>query len=584
MKKHPVFLFLFLLIHPVLSAQDYRNIINDGSAFYSCTLNSPGFLSGIKASSKNSPGNGDTLFIAVNSIREHSGNTLLDTIGGIIGRKIFKINNGWFHFINESGDTLYLNADAALNDSWKFCNIAANGYLQATCGSIHTISILGTDEMVKEISFQAKDSTGQNIPHFYNGKSILLGKRYGLIKTFDFYHMPDITGVYSLEGRNNPAIGFQGLTWQDIYDFEIGDEFHYSGHIPTPYGVHVDDDHYKIIKKVLNKQLTSNEDTVKYTMEYCREDEIRGFSYDYTFTSDTIEESYPYSSSLTSSSINWFPEQFTGTDYRYYSTLYHIVPERPAYGHTGNIYYCCWMISPYYPSHISDDREYTKGLGQVHYKNYFGGIEPIYYTTEDLVYYQKGSEQWGTPVSASCSEMAPYFISHPDTIVLNYQEGSTDTLFITSNKNWFILEGNSWFDYSQWSGNGNGMVIIQSKTENNDMMDRWFTIRLFNPISDKFITIRQLAKTSGLEDKQQVMLTIVPNPVQTTSTIRLTGIPQDSGCHLILTDITGRPVFRDSFRSPAYQFDRGAFSPGVYFIKIFSDKEYPLVKQKIMID
>ena len=181
-----------------------------------------------------------------------------------------------------------------------------------------------------------------NISNYYNGKSIQLSRQYGFTKIFDLYHFPDTTAVFTLEGKNSPAIGFQGMTWHDVYDFEVGDEFHFVGYENFLWGNHPSTRDYVIMKKVLAKLAAPGEGTVTYTFEFCKEvTEGTPMGVTTTYSYDTVQVSYPYVSSLSDPTINWVPEQFTHTDYRYYSTLYHLVPGRPAYGHSGNYYHCC---------------------------------------------------------------------------------------------------------------------------------------------------------------------------------------------------------------------------------------------------
>ncbi|MCX6306373.1 MAG: T9SS type A sorting domain-containing protein [Bacteroidetes bacterium] len=472
MKKFQVFTLILVLTGMVLSAQDYRNIITNGTAFYSGTSNEPGFLSGIRAETKTSLGNGDTLFLVSNTIRQYATNLPLDTVGGIFGRTVIKKSNGWFWFFNAAGDTMFLNSGAALNDSWKFCDLPLKGRIQATCTSIQMMPLPGTTDMVKEITLQARDSNGVNISNYYNDSSIQVSRLYGFTKVFDLYHFPDTTAVYKIEGKNDPPVGFHGMTWHDLYDFEVGDEFHVVGHTNYLWGNHPATKDYKIIRKVLTKQVSAAQDNVTYTFEYCKEETdfnpILGPSTSYSH--DTTTQSYPYSSSLSGSSVDWLPEQFIHSDYRYFSTLQHRVPGRPAYGYSGNYYNCCWGVNPYFNMYIKDDREYTKGLGQVHFKNCWRYIDLVRYDNEDMVYYQKGNETWGSPVAANCSVMAPFLTVSTDTLFLDYLAGSSGTFDISSNKSWTITNayGDTRFGFAPASGNGGATVTVVASTEDTN--------------------------------------------------------------------------------------------------------------------
>ncbi|MGA2822531.1 MAG: hypothetical protein ABSE72_03300 [Bacteroidales bacterium] len=85
------------MLPKILFAQDFRNIITAGRTYYTDSINNPDYLAGIKTDSVLSLGNGDTIFLANNTIRPYPH---FDTAGGILGRKIYKQNDGWFYFFN----------------------------------------------------------------------------------------------------------------------------------------------------------------------------------------------------------------------------------------------------------------------------------------------------------------------------------------------------------------------------------------------------------------------------------------------------------------------------------------------------
>ena len=576
MKKCPVFIFLFLLVSTILSAQDYRNIITNGSAFYSGTSNEAGFLSGVKAESKYSLGNGDTLFIGANTIRKkYSASNSLDTIGGILGEKIIKQHTGLFWFFNTQGDTIVINSGAVINDSRKFCDLPLHGQIRATCSSIEPVSFLGTTDLVKEFTFQAIDSNGVNILNFYNGKSIQLSQKYGLLRTFDLYHMPDSTGVFTLEGKNTPAIGFLGMTWHDVYDFEIGDEFQIVGTENFLWGNHPSTREYTTMKKVLAKQVAPGQGTVTYTFEFCKEvTEGTPMGVNTTYSSDTIQESFQYSSTLSDPTINWLPEQFDYSDYRYYSTLYHLAPGKPAYGFSGNYYQCCWSLNPYFNLYIKNDLEWAKGLGQVHYKNYWMYFNLVKYDEENLVYFKKGNEQWGSPVYPDCSAMIPYIASSPDTLFLGSGIASRDTLFITSNSAWHIINIASidWAAPNTTTGSGNRVVSFVSTHENLSITARMATFVIESPGGYSHVILSQAGRSAGIDDKFPVNISISPNPLKKTATLTFTGLTKKQEKQLTIFDFTGRLVFKDSFNAEMYLFDRGALVSGIYVFNVsFTD-------------
>ena len=125
--------FLLILFPQFIFAQNFSNIITPGCTYYQDSIHSFGYLEGIKSDSIFPQGNGDTIFLENNTIRNNPSQTYIDTVGGILGRKIYKKHDGWYYFFNLNNDTLFLKSPAILNESWKFCKLTANGYLMATC-------------------------------------------------------------------------------------------------------------------------------------------------------------------------------------------------------------------------------------------------------------------------------------------------------------------------------------------------------------------------------------------------------------------------------------------------------------------
>lgn len=84
--------------------------------------------------------------------------------------KVYKSSNGWFYFFNKSWDTLQINTNASLSESWKFCNLPDSGIVEATVSEIMTDTILGMPDSVKVITFQAYNSFGQTVTNSMNSE------------------------------------------------------------------------------------------------------------------------------------------------------------------------------------------------------------------------------------------------------------------------------------------------------------------------------------------------------------------------------------------------------------------------------
>jgi hypothetical protein len=404
MKK--ILLLLLCFSGGMLVAQNYQNICTPGITFY---INSAGKIMAFRQDSIWSPGNNDTIFISYRTIRPFFINGCYDTTNGsILGRRIYKKQDGTFYFFNWNHDTLTIKSQTAINETWKFCNLTGGSRIDATVINILTDTVLGLSDQVKIISFQAKDQNGNNIPHFLNLKTISLSRHYGITKTFDLYFMPDTltndTASYMMNGKTALHLGIQNLTWRDIYNFDVGDEFHYTGN-QTYWGY--GSSGWNIIKRVLGKEVFGNMDSVKYTMEFCKIMWLPQPPPNIETTYDTVVESYDFITLGNDETVQKLPESFSSNGYGAPSFGRGIwFPGRQTQEYIDFSYYLlgnCWGF-PFEPYYYTFD--YSEGLGNT-YKFHMEIDFDMITWQEALVYYKKGSEIWGTPVALNCVTLIP---------------------------------------------------------------------------------------------------------------------------------------------------------------------------------
>jgi hypothetical protein len=142
-----------------------------------------------------------------------------------IGEKIIVKDDGYNLFFNHALDTIKINTNAQLNQSWKAYELTDSLLITATITGHNTMEFLGQVDSVKIITFKVFDKINTPIVHELNNISVLLSKNYGWIKTLEFYHFP-VPKVRTLIGLSKPALGIVNLTWLDVHDYQVGDEIH----------------------------------------------------------------------------------------------------------------------------------------------------------------------------------------------------------------------------------------------------------------------------------------------------------------------------------------------------------------------
>jgi len=168
-------------------------------------------------------------------------------------------------------------------------------------------------------------------------------------------------------------------------------------------------------------------------------------------------------------------------------------------------------------------------------------------------------KEWnmGNPTYADCGSMLPYMHVQKDTMYLDSTANSSDTLRITSNQDWIIntTQLPSWVSCSLSTGSGNAVVVFTS-TIANTSVQRIASVRL--SLSDGsnsiLITVIQKEHVLSVENKSTPALILRPNPVRSDAEVYITGIPRGEKLSMVLTDLTGRIVFSDTFCHQPYIF------------------------------
>ncbi len=419
--KYFTWILLGLLSFP-MNAQNYQNICSEGETYFGKYTHY--LLSFRNDSIEHIQGSaGDSIIWSFPTIQNLTGNpTCYDiNFGSILGRKIIKKADGTFIFFNLNEDSIVIQSQATLNQSWKCVNLSGGNYILATITGIQSDTIIGVADSIKVITLQAKDSVGQIIPHDFNGKQIKLSKSYGFIQVYQIVKFPEDTACYYFEGKTSPSIGYQDFSFHECYDFDIGDEFHYDNSSNFHYT--------KTIKILLEKYTSSTGDTVTFRWERCYVENTMGGPY---IGHDTIWETI-------SPQTNSFFPVFTKQPYEYYPQIgkCHKYIRRSNNYHTrstkrfeASVYYwdSCWKQSDYDVTY-----HYSSGLGRTTYrKGYWyeitSGIWVYVVIIDNLVYYSKGNEIWGIPHAPDCWTLtSTEDIRHKDIVELNIKPNPIQT-------------------------------------------------------------------------------------------------------------------------------------------------------------
>ena len=434
MKKIILF-FLFAFYSNVIFTQNYQSIKDNGIYLFAGTY---GDIKTIRIDSVAQNGQ-DTVLYNFYSIRVLDSITNCYTPLGAswLGKYVIIKSDGFNYFFNNNNDTIKINTLAPVFESYKCYSTSNGSNIAATVISIDTMSFLGIIDSVKTISFQYKDSLGTSIQNPVNNYKIKLSKNYGLINILDFYTFPNVTDSLKIIGTPN-LIGKQNLTSQRVFDYNIGDEFHYSYHESylssyIPYSK----DSIRILK-VLNKNVT--QDSVTYTFKRCEKD-VKRVDTNFITTSyynDTINTTIIYAN-VNKLIDKYLPEEsileYNNTHLSNLKMKFamnkrtnKILPSQ-AEMYLNNSGDECW--SEIFFDGCAINCEYIEGCGGPYYYCMFGLTE---YKSQ-LLYYKKGNEEWGTPLNCDAILNAGINENNNNANISIYPNPVKDNLTIETNAN-----------------------------------------------------------------------------------------------------------------------------------------------------
>lgn len=339
--------------------------------------------------------NEDTLWLYPNKVILDG--YYLDCFDGNIswlGKKSGIINDEKAIFINRENDTILIDLHAEVNDSWIAYEKANELIIKATVATHEKVVYDAIKDSVKTIHFQAYDNTMDPIGYPINDEKISLSKHFGMIEGLNFYAFPEVTMYnHSFTSLATPTkTAFENFTLFDVFDFQIGDELH--------------------IKKNdrstnLQGYTVSTESIYTYTDRVNYEDSIV-YHYEEKSRVDTLRENNP-----TSDFIVEVHKTVIEKD-----SLFNLLPGTPIIEDESYMYeYLVYQNdsskrnteAPYTFNNIDDcwhtfigsscDKKYVKGLGGPYYS--CSSDQPLMGDNRFYVYYKKGENTWGTPLTIS---------------------------------------------------------------------------------------------------------------------------------------------------------------------------------------
>ncbi|MCB0807043.1 MAG: T9SS type A sorting domain-containing protein [Bacteroidales bacterium] len=322
-----------------------------------------------------------------------------------IGNHVLIKDNGMNVFFNRENDSIFVNTWAELNESFVFYAYPDGSHFLATVTLKENMEFLGITDNVKTIALQLYNADNEPVNSPLNGTEIMLTENFGFYKTINFRDFPGFGGgtfsviEHTLFGHEDIANSFHKLTMRDVYDFEVGDEYHYS----TYYSASSESWWKNKIIDILGKEWIQN-DQVKYT--YRQETwgyEGPPYYYDMFHFIDTVEKVYADIDTLINDHLPLQSYMIpTGT----YDLLTYDIIQTDKYngrpvmitsndGYSYTSYNDCFTRW-WFDSGVFYADYYIKGGGKLSDNVTLDAGGYPYSSRQDMVYFMKGDEEWGT--------------------------------------------------------------------------------------------------------------------------------------------------------------------------------------------
>ncbi len=421
MKKPVLISVLFLILSISAFSQNYQCINNNSVHYFTDGEN----VKAIQIDSVVTDGNNNIYYNYPTLAETGEFDCFTKNGPSWIGRKMMVKPDGDNVFYNLDSLSITIRTQAGEGEQWIIFEFYTGYYILATVDEITSMEFLGITDMVKKITFQAMGSNGTPVVHPINDMYILLSENHGLVRTLNFKVFPDLVDEtweegcheFDLCGLGNPSTGTQNLTKEQIFNLEVGDEYHTekvnSDWVAGTYQQEL------MIYNIIDKQVSANGDTLKYQASRCgRKEAIENGATEISHYNDTIGivyvlQMYEHFDTIPEKMI--VDEFETGTRAYSYNTQEYLANSEKMLKRKWDGLY---SDPPYDCIYQIIFKSKNPGYGDVYFVEGIGGPfwDYGYFPGNDfrhLLYFNVDGEEWGDPLNC-------------DSLLLGIQNNTAD--------------------------------------------------------------------------------------------------------------------------------------------------------------
>lgn len=312
--------------------------------------------------------------------------------------KKIKTGNDSTLIYNYNNEAITLLHNPKIGSTWNLYTYTETQFIQAEVTSRTYENIGFTEDSILTLKLSSTDNL--------NGKEIILSKNHGMVKGFNFLLFPNINtefqylDSFKLCGLVSNTASKANLTALDIYNFDVGDEFHthyYSYEATGENSADITDK--KAIKKVIEKTYNSDSSEVNYKYNLCDKTGEHITEQTFPLKSEYLNQ-LPYHPIYTASTLDSTDDKnFVFCQIAEHSNTYRNKEFGGNYIYQNDSCYEYVLIDKKKSSSmeklpfVRSNETYIEGMGGPYFDHNFMYNGESY----NLVYYKKGTTQWGTP-------------------------------------------------------------------------------------------------------------------------------------------------------------------------------------------
>ena len=224
-------LFLFFLVAFEISSQNWEVFPVDRHVTYN-VIGTDTLLTFVRVDSMSDDA-GDTTYYFNYEVKEEAGLpsscTHTTNSAGLFGHKMLVTGDTTYLYNKDNEPIKFITNSPNIPNIWKAYTYPDGAYLEIRIfDTISGTIFANVNDTVQRARFRYFNSSGNaDQTHPWDDVRFATSGSHGFPRLFDWYNFPNDMQDYGISGMTNPDVGNVHPSAARIFDFDLGNEFHY---------------------------------------------------------------------------------------------------------------------------------------------------------------------------------------------------------------------------------------------------------------------------------------------------------------------------------------------------------------------